>query len=70
MEIVTYIPEEEQATIALLESLEGNGKAEKGVSELTTADFNTDNGMTLLIQKLEAPVNCNVLVRSLSSKLT
>ena len=70
MEIVTYIPEEEQATIVLLESLEGNGKAEKRVSELTTTDFNTDNGMTLLIQKLWAPVNSNVLVRSLSSTLT
>ena len=55
MEVVTYIPKEEQATIVLLESLEGNGKAEKGVSELTTTDFNTDNGMTLLIQKIVGP---------------
>ena len=38
--IVTAIPKVQQAIIVLLESLEGNAKAEKVVSELTAADVN------------------------------
>ena len=49
--IVTAIPKEQQAIIVLLESFEGNGKAEKAVWELTAADVNNKNGMKLLIEK-------------------
>ena len=39
--------------IVLLELLEGNAKAEKTVSELTATDINNENGMKLLIEKLD-----------------
>ena len=51
--IVTSIPKEQQAIIVLLESLEGNAKAEKVESELTATDVNNENGMKLLIEKLD-----------------
>ena len=38
--IVTAIPKEQQVIITLPESFEGNAKAEKAVSELTTTDVN------------------------------
>ena len=41
--IVTAIPKEQQAIVVLLESLEGNAKAEKAVSELTAIDVNIEN---------------------------
>ena len=37
--IVAAIPKEQQAIIVFLESLTGNAKAEKAVSELTTSEF-------------------------------
>ena len=51
--IVTAVPKEQQAIIVLLESLEGNIKAEKAVSELTASDVNDENGMKALIEKLD-----------------
>ena len=51
--IVTGIPKEQQAIIVLLELPEGNAKAEKAVSELTATDINNENGMKLLIEKLD-----------------
>ena len=51
--VATVIPKEQQATIVLLESLEGNAKAEKAVSELTATDVNYENGMNLLIEKFD-----------------
>ena len=51
--VATVIPKEQQATIVLLESLEGNAKAEKAVSELTVTDVNYENGMNLLIEKFD-----------------
>ena len=51
--IVIAIPKEKQAIIVLLESLEGNAKAEKAVSELTAIDVDNENVMKLLIEKLE-----------------
>ena len=48
---VTAIPKEQQTIIVLLESLKGNAKAEKAVSESTTVDVN-ENGMKLPIEKL------------------
>ena len=50
--IVTAIPKEQQAIIALLESLEGNAIVEKAVPELTATDFNNENGK-LQIEKLD-----------------
>ena len=50
--IVTAIPKEQQAIIVILESLEGNVKSEKAVSESTATDVNNENGMKLLIEKL------------------
>ena len=51
--IVTAILKEQKAIIVLLESLDGNAKAEKGKSELTATDVNNENGMKLLIEKLD-----------------
>ena len=51
-EIVTAIPKEQQAIIVLLESFEGNPKAQKAVSELTATEANHENGMKLLREKL------------------
>ena len=52
-QIVTSVEENQQAIILLLESLEGNPKAEKAVSDLTATDLNTDQGMNLLFEKLD-----------------
>ena len=43
----------QQAIIIFLESVEGNPKAEKAVSDLTATDLNTDQGMNLLFEKLD-----------------
>ena len=51
-QIVTSVWKNQQAIIIFLESLEGNTKAEKGVSDLTATDLNTDQGMDLLFEKL------------------
>ena len=47
------MPKEQQAIIVLLELLTGNAKAEKAVSELTATDVNNENGLKLLIEKLD-----------------
>ena len=39
-----------------LESLEGNPKAEKAVSDVTATDLNTDQEMNLLFEKLDKRV--------------
>ena len=51
--IVTAVPKEQQAITLLLESLEDNNKAEKAKSELTASDVNDENGMKVLIEKLD-----------------
>ena len=51
--IVTTVPKKEQAIVILLDSLEGNAKAEKAVSELTATDLNNDDGIDILFQKLD-----------------
>ena len=56
--IVTAIPKEQQAITLLLESLEGNNKAEKAKSELTASDVNDENGMKVLIEKLDKVFEC------------
>ena len=39
--------------VVLLDSLDGNAKAEKAVSELTVAELNVENGLNLLLKKLD-----------------
>ena len=41
-QLVTCIEKKEQGIIVLLESLEGNSKAEKAVPDLTAAEVNTE----------------------------
>ena len=53
-QLVTSIPKKEQAIVIMLKSLENNAKAEKAVSEFTAAELNTDEGMELLITKLDS----------------
>ena len=42
---------DKQSFIIFLESLEGNLKVEKAVSDLTATDLNTDQEMNLLFEK-------------------
>ena len=51
--VVTSVEKNQQAIIVFLESLEGNLKAEKAVSDLTETDLNIDKGMNLLFEKLD-----------------
>ena len=39
--------------VVLLDSLDGNAKAEKTVSEMTAAELNVENGHNLLLEKLD-----------------
>ena len=49
---VTTLSKSEQATIVLLEALDGNIKAEKAVENINAHNINNDNGMNYLIEKL------------------
>ena len=52
-QLVTSVEKNQQAIIIFLESLEGNTKAEKAVSDLTATELNTDQGKNLLFEKLD-----------------
>ena len=45
---VTTLPKSEQAILVLLETFDGNIKAEKAVENVTAHDKNSDNGMNFL----------------------
>ena len=47
----TSVPKKEQAIIILLDSLEGNAKAEKAVSDLTATELNNGEGINTLFTK-------------------
>ena len=51
-EIVTSIDKKERAIIVLLDTLEGNVKAEKAVQDLRAEELNTTDGMNILLNKL------------------
>ena len=51
--LVTNVPKKEQAIVVLLEALEGNQKAEKAVSNLTATQLNVDDGLKVLLDKLD-----------------
>ena len=51
--LVTAVPKREQAIIVFLESLNGNHKAEKAVADLTADELNKDDGLKILIEKLD-----------------
>ena len=51
--LVTSVEAKEQGIVALLDSLDGNAKAEKTVSEMTAAELNVENGHNLLLEKLD-----------------
>ena len=51
--LVTAVPKREQAIIVLLESLDGNHKAEKAVADLTADELNKDDGLKILLEKLD-----------------
>ena len=52
-QLVTSIETKEQGIIILLESQKGNSKAEKAVSDLTDAELYTEDGLDLLLLKLD-----------------
>ena len=51
--LVTNVPKKEQAIVVLHEALEGNQKAEKAVSDLTATQLNVDDGLKVLLDKLD-----------------
>ena len=51
--LVTNVPKKEQAIVVLLEALEGNQKAETAVSNLTATQLNVDDGLKVLLDKLD-----------------
>ena len=55
-QLVTSVPKKEQAIIILLDSIEGNGKAEKAVSDLTANKLNNDEGFNILFAKLDLEI--------------
>ena len=52
-QLVTSVKKEEQTIIALLESLDCTTKAEKAISELTGNELKTNDGMKIVIGKLD-----------------
>ena len=50
---MTSVEVKELGIIVLLDSLDGNAKAEKAVSEVTAAEVNVENGLNLLLEKLD-----------------
>ena len=50
---MTSVEAKQQGIDVLLDSLDGNAKAEKDVSELTAAELNIENRLNLLLEKLD-----------------
>ena len=53
-QLFTSVPKKEQTTIVRLELLDNNVKAEKAVAQLTATESNVDNGMEILLNKLDS----------------
>ena len=51
--LLTSVEAKEQGIVVFLDSLDGNAEAEKAVSELTAAELNVENGLNLLLEKLD-----------------
>ena len=51
--LVCGLDKKEQRIIVLLKSLSNNKKAEKAVSNLTSVELYTENGLNLLLEKLD-----------------
>ena len=51
--LVCGVDKKEQGIIVLLQSLSNNKKAEKAVSNLTSVELYTENGLNLLLEKLD-----------------
>ena len=52
-ELVTDVPLNKHGIIVLLDSLEGNAKAEKAVIDLSASQLNNDGGLNVLFAKLD-----------------
>ena len=52
-ELVTNVPLNKHGIIVLLDSLEGNAKAEKTVVDLSASQLNNDSGLNVLFAKLD-----------------
>ena len=51
--LVTNVPKKEQTIAVLLGAFEGNQKAKKAVSNLTATQLNVDDGLKVLLDKLD-----------------
>ena len=48
-QLVTIVPKKEQVINILLDSLKGNTKAEKAISDLTATELNDDEGINIIL---------------------
>ena len=48
-QLVTIVPKKEQVINILLDSLKGNTKAEKTISDLTATELNDDEGINIIL---------------------
>ena len=51
---VSCVEKKEQGIVVLLDSLEGNAKAEKAVNKFTDNEVYVENGLDLLLEKLDS----------------
>ena len=51
-QIITSVPKKEQGIVVLLDSLEGNGKAEKPIADIKVEEVNIGDGIKVIIEKL------------------
>ena len=58
--LMTNVPKKEQVIVVLLEALEGNQKAEKAVSDLIATQLNADDGLNVLIDKLDTAFQAKI----------
>ena len=52
-ELITSVPKKEQGIIVLLETLEGNAKAEKVLADIKANELNVENGLKFITDKLD-----------------
>ena len=52
-QIITLVPKKEQGIVVLLDSLEGNGKAEKAIADIKAEEVNNGDGIKVIIDKLD-----------------
>ena len=50
---INAVPKKEHGIVVLLDSLEGNAKAEKAIADIKAEERNNDDGVKVIIEKLD-----------------